>query len=432
MTALVAAAIAAAGAACVGYLMGRRFVVGSIRQLAGRVGGDEESAADGGPRTLAAVERTLTASRSNVERLHLELTQLRRSLDELPFGVVVAGQDGHSLLRNRAADTLLGQRHTDVLVVRAVDDHLRTAMAGDHRREVVDVFGPPKRSVVVRSTPVLPEDASAGAGTVGLVTVEDVSDRVRLEAMRTDFVANISHELRTPVGAIALLAETLQGERDPETIDRLAGKLEREARRVSNMIDDLLQLSRIEVEGARRDRVPVDAIIGEAVARVQAAAEQRGIGIERVRSGNGSMIAGDRQQLVSALSNLADNAVKYSESGGRVTVSEARDGDEIVLVVADDGMGIPDRDLDRVFERFYRVDRARSRATGGTGLGLAIVRHVADNHGGSITVSSREGVGSTFTLRLPAWDHSGRSTVVRAGVDQAATSGAGADLEATS
>ena len=420
MTAMAAAAIAAAVAACAGFLVGRRSVVGSIRQLAGRVGGEEDSAADGGPRTLAAVERTLTASRGNVDRLHLELTQLRRSLDELPFGVVVAGQDGRSLLRNRAADTLLGQRHTDVLVVRAVDDHLRTAMAGDRRREVVDVFGPPKRSVVVRSTPVLPEDASAGAGAVGLVTVEDVSDRVRLEAMRTDFVANISHELRTPVGAIALLAETLQGERDPETIDRLAGKLEREARRVSDMIDDLLQLSRIEVEGARRDRVPVDAIMGEAVDRVQAAAEQRGISIERVGTGNGSTIAGDRQQLVSALSNLVDNAVKYSENGGRVTVSEGREGDEIVLVVADEGMGIPDRDLDRVFERFYRVDRARSRATGGTGLGLAIVRHVADNHGGSITVSSREGVGSTFTLRLPAWDHANRSIVVRAGADREA------------
>ena len=420
MTTLVAAVIAAAAAAGAGVLVGRRSVVGSIRQLAGRVGGEEDSAADGGPRTLAAVERTLTASRGNVDRLHLELTQLRRSLDELPFGVVVAGQDGRSLLRNRAADTLLGQRHTDVLVVRAVDDHLRTAMAGDRRREVVDVFGPPKRSVVVRSTPVLPEDTSAGASAVGLVTVEDVSDRVRLEAMRTDFVANISHELRTPVGAIALLAETLQGERDPETIDRLAGKLEREARRVSDMIDDLLQLSRIEVEGARRDRVPVDAIVGEAMGRVQAAAEQREISIERVRTGNGSTIAGDRQQLVSALSNLVDNAVKYSENGGRVTVSEGREGDEIVLVVGDDGMGIPDRDLDRVFERFYRVDRARSRATGGTGLGLAIVRHVADNHGGSITVSSREGVGSTFTLRLPAWDHANRSIVVRAGADREA------------
>jgi two-component system sensor histidine kinase SenX3 len=245
---------------------------------------------------------------------------------------------------------------------------------------------------------------------------------VRLEAMRTDFVANISHELRTPVGALALLAETLQGEREPETIDRLAGKLEIEALRVSNMIDDLLELSRIEVEGARRDRVPVEAVIGEAVDRVHAAAEQRGIVIEKLRPDEPSVVAGDRQQLVSALTNLVDNAVKYSERGGRVTVSEVREGDEIVLTVADEGMGIPDRDLDRVFERFYRVDRARSRTTGGTGLGLAIVRHVADNHGGSIGVSSREGVGSTFTLRLPAWEqHQHRSVVVRPVADLEAT-----------
>ena len=129
----------------------------------------------------------------------------------------------------------------------------------------------------------------------------------------------------------------------------------------------------------------------------------RAITVERRSHGSSLAVPGDRQQLVSALTNLIDNAVKYSEPGSVVTVDFDLDGDSVVIVVADQGMGIPTADLDRVFERFYRVDRARSRTTGGTGLGLAIVRHVADNHGGSVSVTSREGIGSTFTLRFPAW-----------------------------
>jgi two-component system, OmpR family, sensor histidine kinase SenX3 len=400
MTTLIAAVLAAsagalAGASVAHRRLGRRITSSASRALAGAV----EPRAIEPAGALGQLERQVHAQHDAIAAAEGQLATVRASLDELLLGVVVVGRDGSTIMRNSAADSVVGVRHSDALVVRAVNDHVRTALAGETRREVVDLYGPPRRAVVVRSTPL----GGAVSAEAAVVTVEDVSERARLEAMRTDFVANISHELRTPVGALALLAETLQGERDAEIIDRLAGKLETEALRVSRTIDDLLELSRIEVDGAHRARVPVDAVVGEAIDRVRVAADHRAITIERQDHGSSLAVPGDRQQLVSALTNLIDNAVKYSEPGSVVTVEHDVDGGNVVIVVADQGIGIPTADLDRVFERFYRVDRARSRTTGGTGLGLAIVRHVVDNHGGSVSVTSREGIGSTFTLRFPAW-----------------------------
>jgi two-component system sensor histidine kinase SenX3 len=236
-----------------------------------------------------------------------------------------------------------------------------------------------------------------------LVVVEDTSERRRLENVRRDFVANISHELKTPVGALALLAETLLDEDEPDVVKRLAERLANEAFRVGNTIDDLLELSRLEVAtGLANDKVPVAHFVGDAADRVRPAAEQRGISIEVGGMPARLTVVGDRRQLVSAVTNLLDNAVKYSEPGSSVDVAARTDGAWVDVTVGDRGIGIPRRDLERIFERFYRVDRARSRETGGTGLGLAIVRHVASNHRGEVRVESREGVGSTFTLRLPA------------------------------
>ena len=236
-----------------------------------------------------------------------------------------------------------------------------------------------------------------------LVVVEDTSERRRLENVRRDFVANISHELKTPVGALALLAETMLDEDDPDVTRRLAERLAAEAFRVGNTIDDLLELSRLEVAtGLAADTVSVAQFVADAVERVRGAAEQRGIEIEVEEAPVRLTVVGDRRQLVSAVTNLVDNAVKYSEPGSAVAVRARTDGVWVDVTVRDHGMGIPRRDLERIFERFYRVDRARSRETGGTGLGLAIVRHVASNHRGEVRVESREGVGSMFTLRLPA------------------------------
>jgi two-component system sensor histidine kinase SenX3 len=199
-----------------------------------------------------------------------------------------------------------------------------------------------------------------------------------------------------------VLAETLADVDDPVDSARLSDKIVRESERLSRTIDDLLELSRIELGGqAVRDSVAVAPILHGAVDRVAGFAERHGIEVTVDDPGDGSIVLGDRRQLMSALANLVENAVKYSEPGGQVEVFAEQHDDHIALVVADHGIGIPERDLDRIFERFYRVDRARSRETGGTGLGLSIVRHVATNHGGTVSVVSTEGEGSEFRLAIP-------------------------------
>ncbi len=340
---------------------------------------------------LTASERTNDA----VARFENTSSLIRTALDSLTVGVVVASAEGEVLFRNRVASGLTGALHADVLVDEAIDVHLRGALSGENRRQVIELFGPPSRVVLVAAYPI----DEGGA----LATIEDITERSRLDAVRTDFVANISHELKTPVGALAVLAEALADETEPEVIRRLSLKMVEESIRAGRTIDDLLELSRIELGGeAIKEAVAVGLVIAEAVDRVRTLADRRGVVLRVVEPGDRMKVLGDRRQIVSALGNLVENAIKYSESGKLVEVSASTDGLNVDMRVRDEGMGIPTRDLDRIFERFYRVDRARSRETGGTGLGLAIVRHVATNHGGDVLVSSVEGEGSTFTLRIPA------------------------------
>ena len=244
-------------------------------------------------------------------------------------------------------------------------------------------------------------------------SIEDVSERRRLEDIRRDFIANVSHELKTPMGALGLLAETLQFERDPAVANRLAERINSEAFRVNRIIEDLLDLSRIESEGSpSREPVPVSLIVADAIERIRTSAEQHQITLNFVEPDSNYVIVGDRRQLISAVHALLENAVVYSPLGGTVVISIERlepsttdEGDVIGplvrVAIQDHGVGIPAKDLERIFERFYRVDPGRARETGGTGLGLSIVRHVAQNHGGSVVVDSREGEGSTFALELP-------------------------------
>ena len=321
--------------------------------------------------------------------------QVRAALDSLTVGVVVVAANGAVVFRNVLARGLTGAVHADVLVDEAVDVHLRGALDGASRRQVLDLFGPPRKVVAVSATPL----STGGA----VAMVEDITERSLVDAVRTDFVANISHELKTPVGALAVLAEALSAEDDLDVIHRLSGKMVDEALRVGRTIDDLLELSRIELGGeAVKDAVSVSMVIAEAVDRARPLSERRAIDVAAVEASDRMKVLGDRRQLVSALGNLVENAVKYSERGSKVEVSARSDGQWVEFKVRDYGLGIPTRDLDRIFERFYRVDRARSRETGGTGLGLAIVRHVATNHGGEVSVTSVEGEGSTFVLKVPA------------------------------
>lgn len=331
-------------------------------------------------------------SRELVGRLEGEILRLRRALDALPIGVVLADDTGQTLVENVAARNYHG--HAAVLVSEAVERHLRKAIAGVPSGQNVEFIGPPRTVLAIQALPI--EDGGA------LVTIDDVSESARLDAVRTDFVANISHELKTPVGAIAVLAEALAEIDDPSATRRLADKMVDEAHRAARTIDDLLELSRTELGGtAAKDVVSVAQVIDDAVERARAAAEQHSIIVTADHGPSDLHVVGSHRQLVSAVANLIDNAVKYSNAGSEVHVEARRDDGWVELVVTDTGVGIPARDIDRVFERFYRVDRARSRDTGGTGLGLSIVRHVANNHAGEVTVHSREGEGSVFTIRVP-------------------------------
>ncbi|GAB7109313.1 ATP-binding protein [Streptomyces phaeofaciens JCM 4814] len=257
-----------------------------------------------------------------------------------------------------------------------------------------------------------------------LLLVEDLTEARRIEAVRRDFVANVSHELKTPVGALSLLSEAvMDASDDPEAVQRFAGRMQIEATRLTNLVQELIDLSRVQNDDPLEDAEPVgvDELVAEAVDRCRHQAGTKQItmatsvaaseGPEQAGGGRRTdgtadlSVWGHRGQLAAALGNLVENAVNYSPARTRVGIAARRvtapGGDLIEIAVTDQGIGISDKDKERIFERFYRVDPARSRATGGTGLGLAIVKHVAASHGGEVTVWSAEGQGSTFTLRLP-------------------------------
>jgi two-component system sensor histidine kinase SenX3 len=246
----------------------------------------------------------------------------------------------------------------------------------------------------------------APLGTHGLVLVlaEDLTDLRRVEAIRRDFVANVSHELKTPVGALSLLAETVEeASDDPEAVRRFAGRMQLEAVRLTNLVHDLITLARVQNDEPLPELRPValDEVVVEAVDRCRLKATARSIDLA-TGGRDGLKVRGDEELLVTALRNLVDNAVAYSPEKTRVVIATRQTDDDLVEIsVTDQGIGIPGADLERIFERFYRVDPARSRQTGGTGLGLAIVKHVTTKHGGEVTVWSKEGSGSTFTIRLP-------------------------------
>ena len=321
-------------------------------------------------------------------------------IDALPVAVAVLDRDDAVVLANRSA-VELGVVRGGRVVVAELRRLVRDVRLTRAPQEVVVELAAARlvrvpEAVRVRLVPV------GEHGHVALL-VEDVTEARRVEAVRRDFVANVSHELKTPVGAMALLAEALQdASHDPEAVRRFAGRVQKEAGRLARLVQELIDLSRL--QGAdplpSPTLVPVDQVVAEAVDRTRTAASARGI--EIVRGGERALtVRGSESQLVTAVGNLIENAVHYSAEKTRVAVAVRRRDGAVEISVTDQGMGIAEKDLERVFERFYRADPARSRATGGTGLGLAIVKHVATNHGGEVSVWSVEGSGSTFTLRLP-------------------------------
>jgi two-component system sensor histidine kinase SenX3 len=401
----IAAGVAVAGMLLASLLFWRKSRRALVRRVQNATIRLEEHAPGleqrGLDKNLSRLERAIDAAVLRRGDASVTEVRLAHALETIPQGVVVSDENGEIAFRNTAAAQFSASRHGDALVAAAIDELLSDARDGLTGKRTLDLFGPPRRTLVIAAVPLDDERRTVG----GLAIIDDVSDRRRLEAVRRDFVANISHELKTPVGALALLAETLLAEDDPAVSRRLAERMLAEAFRVGRTIDDLLELSRIEAEEApSREPVPLHLVLAEAVERMRPAAEQQGIEIRVAEPRHNLTLLGDRRQVVSALYNLLDNAVKYSDAGSGVEVrtSITAAGDRVAIEVEDHGIGIPQRDLERIFERFYRVDRARSRETGGTGLGLAIVRHAASNHHGEVLVTSREGEGSTFTLVLPA------------------------------
>ena len=240
------------------------------------------------------------------------------------------------------------------------------------------------------------------AGLIAILIFDD-SEMRRLDSIRRDFVANISHELKTPIGALSILSEAvLDASNDPEAITKFASRMQAEAKRLSNLVQEIINLSRLQDEDPLKNgkQFDISEVISEAVDQSRLTAEKRKITLA-ADSEDEAKIIGDRNQVTMAIHNLIENAINYSPDGTRVAITLKVVDTIVEIAVSDQGIGIPEKDLERIFERFYRVDPARSRLTGGTGLGLSIVKHIATNHGGDVSLWSVEGAGSTFTIRFP-------------------------------
>jgi two-component system sensor histidine kinase SenX3 len=401
-TLLLAVAVVVATVALVLVWRSGRSVRKELDSISSHLADDRREPAAGIESVFGYLEQAAEEAHASANSAEADRDRFFEALRAHDEGVVVVDAQGTTVLRNAAAERYHAARHADALAEAAIGELLQQSCRGEGGHRELTLFGPPREVLSVRSVPL-----RDGGGVFGAVAyIRDVSETRRTESVRRDFVANVSHELKTPIGALALLAETMSAGGDPVVMNQLAERVLREADRLARIVDDLLDLSLIEAQEApTREPTPVARIVAEAVERVKAQADAAGIPLLCSEVAPDLVVSCDPRQLVSALTNLFDNAVKYSDAGRPIECSavttEATSGPQVSITVRDHGLGIPSRDLKRIFERFFRVDRARSRATGGTGLGLAIVRHVAHAHGGDVTVESLEGEGSAFTLTLP-------------------------------
>ena len=358
---------------------------------------------------LALSRDRLRSSEREVQQAAGSLDQQRKSSDEgrriqdlvlgsMEEGVLLLDPDGRRVFANDALGRHLRDTPDGVDALMPVELQRAAKRAGyTGATTYVEVeTGVPTRWLRITALPV------GNDGSV-LIVARDVTESRRLDAVRRDFVTNASHELKTPVASIRAAAETIRdaASDDPPAVRRFADQLEREAMRLQRIVTDLLDLSRLESGSDLDERVRLDEVALEEVHRLQETAKEAGLTLTSEADGVPS-VRGSAGDLALLVRNLVDNAIRYTRPGGTVRVGLSGNDDTVRLTVADTGLGIPTKDLPRIFERFYRVDRARSRETGGTGLGLAIVKHVAENHGGSVDVTSELGRGSTFVVSLPA------------------------------
>jgi signal transduction histidine kinase len=374
--------------------VGAGLVVGAAVVVAIR----ERRSADRSRRAFELLGRSADELQQRMSALHQDRTTMQNVLSSMEEGVVLVGPTGRVRLSNPAAERLLGTRHLTMsgLLPMAFQEAARKAAAGVTADAVEVETGSPTRWARATAIPV-GDDGSV------LLVVRDVTEAKRLEAVRRDFVANASHELKTPAASIQAAGETIRSAAsdDPSVIPRFAEQLEREAFRLSRIVSDLLDLSRLETGHELDEEVRLDQVVKEERDRFEETARESGLTLS-IGLGPVPPVRGSARDLSLLVRNLVDNAIRYTKPGGRVDVTLSSEGTEVVLSVADTGVGIPTRELPRIFERFYRVDRARSRETGGTGLGLSIVKHVIENHGGTVNVTSELGRGTCFEVRLPA------------------------------
>ncbi|HET7234902.1 MAG TPA: ATP-binding protein [Actinomycetota bacterium] len=335
--------------------------------------------------------------RARTESSEEEQRSSRLILDSMQEGVVLFDDEGRLAFANPAAELLLGPRPASIeaILPLALRDAAVRARGGSAPAIEEADAGSPSRT--------LQGSAIAIDGGSVLLVVRDVTEARRLDQVRRDFVANASHELKTPAATIQAAAETIitAMHDDPSVVPRFATQLEREAVRLSRIVSDLLDLSRLE-SGSRLDEaVALDVVLRDEGERFEDRAAEAQVALA-VAAEPVPRIRGSARDLALLARNLIDNAIRYTRPGGRVDVTLETQGGDVLLSVQDTGVGIPTRDVPRIFERFYRVDRARSRETGGTGLGLSIVRHIVENHGGRISVDSELGRGTRIEVRLPA------------------------------
>ena len=351
-----------------------------LQALAARLGADPPpKETHGVEEALVHLERATDHAAEAVAEASSEAIRLRRALDTLPQAVLVTDERGETVFRNSRAVALVGSRHGDALAAQAVEELLAATAPGAHEERVLELYGPPRRTLVVRA-----DSIDNGQRALGVIAViDDVSERRRLEDVRRDFVANVSHELKTPMGAVGLLAETLLSENEPQVAQRLAHRIYTEAFRISRVIDDLLDLSRIESEESPpREPVLINLVIAEAAERVREAASQLHIEVTIEEPDPPVVVLGDRRQLTSAVYNLLENAVKFSPEGTCVSCVGRTEGEDVLVIVEDHGVGMP-------------AEAPRR------GIGLISMRERAGLLGGVLEFSRPAGGGVRVALQVP-------------------------------
>jgi two-component system, OmpR family, sensor histidine kinase SenX3 len=352
----------------------------------------------------ASLEEALGRLSRSSAQAQRERSQLAGALQAANEGIVITDDHGVVVFANQTADQFLGARQGEAVAEVRLRDAIEQATLNRESVAIeVELYTPTRRILEISAVPL-----DFGVESVGAVAyIHNVTEERRVEAMRRDFIANVSHELKTPLSALAVLAETIADNLDdPAVADRMAQRLQREAVRLSALVEDILDLSQAEALASHDKPIQASAIISAVVDLTASTAEEHGSRLIAEPAPPEARVSGDLRQLRSMLANLIDNAIKYSDPGSertRIWLRTSIADQHVVFEVEDEGIGIPASHIDRVFERFYRVDRGRSRETGGTGLGLSIVRHIALSHHGDISVDSVDGERTTFTIRLPLW-----------------------------